>query len=315
MRISLIAALAENRVIGRENGLPWRIPGDLRRFRDITMGKAVIMGRRTFESIGKPLPGRHNIVVSRDLAFAPQNVEVARALDAALRAAEGWGDDEAMVIGGASLYEQALPRADRLYLTEVHAEVDGDTLFPDVDPAEWEELSRHEKAADGETLAHSFVVLARRVRFAVEGLPAGERARAYFSDGGYYCAEAVLKAVTDVSDRVEAVPTRVATGFCSGLSRTAGLCGALSGGVLALNLALGRDRPGAAVDANYAAVRDLVAEFETRFGSANCRDLTGEDLGTDAGRAAFRDKGQHAVCRGYAAEVADWVAGRLRDGG
>ncbi len=311
MRISLIAALAENRVIGRANRLPWHIPGDLKRFKGLTMGKAVIMGRRTCESIGRPLPGRHNIVVSRDLSFGPQNVEVARTLDAALSAAAGWGDDEAMVIGGAELYAQALPRAERLYLTEVRATVEGDVLFPDIDPDDWTEVWRQEIVPHGDEIPHAFVVLERRPRFAVDGLPAGERARRYFVDGGFHCAEAVLKAVTDVSGRTGAVPTRVATGFCSGLSRTAGLCGALSGGILALNLALGRDRPGDPVDANYAAVQDLLDVFRERFGATDCGDLTGEDLATERGRQAFAEKGQKETCRSYAAAVADWVAARL----
>ncbi|GAB6053511.1 type 3 dihydrofolate reductase [Magnetospira thiophila] len=162
MRLSLIVALAENRVIGRANGLPWRIPGDLKHFKQITMGKAIIMGRKTFESIGRALPGRHNIAVSRDLAFAPDFVEVARTLDAALHAAAGWGDEEALVIGGAELYRQALPQVERLYLTEVHAQVEGDVLFPEWDREQWHELSRQRhEATDGAQYPYSFVTLER----------------------------------------------------------------------------------------------------------------------------------------------------------
>ncbi|CCQ73478.1 dihydrofolate reductase [Magnetospira sp. QH-2] len=314
MRISLIVAMAENRIIGRANGLPWRISADLKHFKAITTGKAVIMGRKTYESIGRPLPDRHNIVVSRDLDFEPDCVEVARSLKAALHAAEGWGDDEAMVIGGAAIYEQALAQADRLYLTEVHAEVQGDVSFPEFDPCQWRELSRERHSAgQGADHDYSFVVLERGIAFDVDGLDAGPRARAYFADGGYYCAEAVLKSLMETSDRVETVPVRVASGFCSGLARTSSLCGALSGGILALNLALGRDEPGRPIERNYAAIRDLMALFEARFGATQCGVLTGVDLDTEDGRQAFAAKGQKESCRDYAAVVAEWVETRLRE--
>ena len=122
-RIALIAALAENRVIGRKNRLPWRLPADLRRFKSLTMGKPVIMGRKTYESIGKPLPGRSNIVVTRDPDYRAQGCQVVHSLDQALEA--GAGHAEVMVIGGAELYRQALGRAQRMYLTLVRAEVEG----------------------------------------------------------------------------------------------------------------------------------------------------------------------------------------------
>ena len=166
MRLALIAAVADNGTIGRDGGLPWRLSNDLRYFRSITMGKPVIMGRRTYESIGKPLPGRANIVVSRNGSFAPDGVTVAADLDAAIAAAEALaaeaGADEILVIGGAALYDAALPRADRLYLTEVHAGIDGDVHFPPFDRSAWREVSRTaHPAGEKDEHPHSFVVLDR----------------------------------------------------------------------------------------------------------------------------------------------------------
>ena len=138
--VSLVAALARNRVIGAGNRLPWHLPEDLRRFKRLTMDAPVVMGRKTHESIGKALPGRRNIVVTRqpDARFA--GCEVAGSLDAALALA---GDvPEVFVIGGAELYRLALPRADRLYLTLIDADYEGDTFFPGFDPADWRETAR-----------------------------------------------------------------------------------------------------------------------------------------------------------------------------
>ncbi len=140
MRIALIAAMAENRVIGRENALPWRLSGDLQHFKSLTMGKPVIMGRNTYESIGKPLPGRLNIVITGDTAYAAPGCRVAHSVEQALAAARD--HDEVMIIGGARLYEQMLQRADRLYLTLVRAEVEGDTLFPRLEHGAWREVER-----------------------------------------------------------------------------------------------------------------------------------------------------------------------------
>lgn len=167
MRLSLIVAAAENGTIGRDNTLPWRLSGDLRRFKEITMGKPLIMGRKTFDSIGRPLPGRTNIVLSRDPVFRPDDVEIARdftsakalAVDAAHRAKV----TEIMVIGGARIYELALPQADCIYLTEVHDNVDGDAVFPAFDRKDWIERSRDRIAASGsETSDYSFVILDRK---------------------------------------------------------------------------------------------------------------------------------------------------------
>ena len=160
MRIALIAAMAENRVIGRENRLPWRLPADLRRFKSLTMGKPVIMGRKTYESIGKPLPGRSNIVVTRDPDYRAQGCRVVHSLEQALEAAAG--HDEVMVIGGAELYRQTLERAERTYLTMVKAELDGDALFPQIETRHWRELERESHRADEKNeYDYDFVTLER----------------------------------------------------------------------------------------------------------------------------------------------------------
>jgi dihydrofolate reductase len=146
--ITLVVAVAANGVIGRDGGLPWRLPEDLRRFKAATLGKPVVMGRRTFESIGRALPGRHNIVLTRRPDYRPADpaVTVVTDLDGALRAA---GDvPEVMVIGGAEVYALALPQASRILLTRVEAEVAGDTRFPPLEPQAWRVVSREHVAAD-----------------------------------------------------------------------------------------------------------------------------------------------------------------------
>jgi dihydrofolate reductase len=154
--LSLIVAVAENGVIGRENDLPWRIPEDLRYFNQVTRGKTVVMGRKTYDSIGRPLPDRTNIVVTNNKDFQAGGVLVAHSLDEAL--AQG-GDGEILVIGGSSLFAETLPRADRFYLTEIHRAYAGDVRFPDWDRGAWQEQSRHRVAGDPDI---SFVVLDRR---------------------------------------------------------------------------------------------------------------------------------------------------------
>ena len=152
--------MAENRVIGRANRLPWRLPADLRRFKSVTMGKPVIMGRKTYESIGKPLPRRSNIVVTRDPDYRAPGCQVVHSLEQALEA--GAGHAEVMVIGGAELYRQALGRAQRIYLTLVRAEVEGDALFPDIEPQQWRELERESHRADERNqYDYDFVTLQR----------------------------------------------------------------------------------------------------------------------------------------------------------
>ncbi len=157
--LSLIAAMDRRRLIGRDNALPWRLPEDLRHFKATTLGKPVIMGRKTWESLGRPLPGRRNIVVSRNAAYVADGGETAPSLTAALAQA---GDvEEAFVIGGAELYRQALPLAQRLYLTEIDAEFTGDAWFPDFSADEWREAGREAQVStDG--LAFAFVRYERR---------------------------------------------------------------------------------------------------------------------------------------------------------
>lgn len=163
--VSLVVARADNGVIGRDNGLPWHLPADLKHFKRLTVGKPVIMGRKTYESIGRPLPGRHNIVVTRNAGWRAEGVTVVPNLAEAVAAA---GLDpqtragEIAVIGGAEIYAQALLFADRIHLTEVHATPDGDTRFPALDASAWQEVAREDHApADGQP-GYSFVTLNRR---------------------------------------------------------------------------------------------------------------------------------------------------------
>jgi dihydrofolate reductase len=158
----LIAAVARNGVIGADNRLPWRLPADLRRFRELTTGHSVIMGRRTWESIGKPLPGRQNIVVTRASAGSATDVAFARSLDAALELADR--PEPVFVIGGEALFREALPRADVLYLTEIGCDFTGDARFPDFDRSLWREAARsaQERADPPDTFAYDFVTFERR---------------------------------------------------------------------------------------------------------------------------------------------------------
>ncbi len=164
--ISLIAAVSENGVIGRDNQLPWSLSSDLQRFKALTMGHHLVVGRKTFVSIGRPLPGRRMIVLSRDAAYCPSGVQVARSLSEALDLISG--DDEAFIGGGAELFKEALEHVDRLYLTIVHVEVQGDSFFPDIDAAQWEIRSSELHAADEKNeYSFTFQVL-DRVRAEVE---------------------------------------------------------------------------------------------------------------------------------------------------
>ncbi len=161
MRFSMIVAVAANGVIGRDGSLPWHISADLKHFKALTMGKPILMGRRTFDGIGRSLPGRLNVVVTRNAGWSAEAVVVAHSLEEALAAAEASGADEAMVIGGSSLYEAALGRVGTLYLTEVHAEPEGDTIFPALDKTQWAETAREDHPGDGKMPAFSFVTLVR----------------------------------------------------------------------------------------------------------------------------------------------------------
>ncbi|KPF65479.1 diacylglycerol kinase [alpha proteobacterium AAP81b] len=164
MELILIAAVARNGVIGRDGTMPWHLPADLKRFKRMTVGKPVIMGRKTFVSIGKPLPGRHNIVLTRDAGWSAPGVSVAANLAEAVAAA---GLDPRaraegiFVIGGASVYAEALPSATRLELTEVDLAPDGDTLFPAFDRSRWREVAREAHPAEGDAPGFAFVTLTR----------------------------------------------------------------------------------------------------------------------------------------------------------
>lgn len=161
MIISLIVAMDRNRVIGRNNEMPWHLPTDLQFFKRITMGKPLIIGRKTHESIGRPLPGRMNIVVSRNPAYKSVGCIIAHDLEAALQAAGAVA--EVIIAGGGMLYRQALPSADRIYMSKIDTEVSGDTYFPALNPAEWRECWREEYPADGKNpLAHSRCLLERQ---------------------------------------------------------------------------------------------------------------------------------------------------------
>jgi dihydrofolate reductase len=160
VHLSLIAAVAANGVIGNRGALPWRLPDDMARFRELTLGHAVIMGRSTFESLGRPLKRRRNVVLSRNDGLQIDGCIVVHSVESARKAVEG--DDEAFVIGGAAVYSLFLPTADRLYITWIDAEVPGDTLFPPVDWREWKVI-RQSAAPAGETgeLPHRFVDYSR----------------------------------------------------------------------------------------------------------------------------------------------------------
>ena len=162
-RVSIVAALARNRIIGRDNGMPWRLPEDLKRFRRLTMGHAVIMGRKTFESIGSPLAGRDNIVITRSPDWFRPGCRVARSLGAAL--ASVGKSQNAFVIGGAQIYALAIPLAQRLYMTEIERDFDGDAFFPEFDRSQWREVSRERGACGGpEGFDYAFVEYERNGR-------------------------------------------------------------------------------------------------------------------------------------------------------
>ena len=161
MIISLIVAMDRRGVIGAGGDLPWRLSDDLKQFKAITMGKPLVMGRKTHESIGRPLPGRRNIVLTRQQGYTAQGCVVCYDVESVLAACAGF--EEVMVMGGATLYELFLPRAGRIYLTRVQAEVDGDTWFPPFDESAWNEVERQERQADARNeYPVSFRVLERK---------------------------------------------------------------------------------------------------------------------------------------------------------
>mgnify|MGYP001550207048 CR=1 FL=1 len=146
--ISLIVAVSENNVIGRDNDLPWHLPDDMKFFREKTRGHPIILGRKNYESIGRPLPGRRNIVVSRDSSLKIEGCEVVGSVEEAMELASEGEADEVFVIGGGQIYKQAFKLADRIYLTRVHAEIEGDVFFPEIDPEEWELVSQKDHEVD-----------------------------------------------------------------------------------------------------------------------------------------------------------------------
>jgi dihydrofolate reductase len=167
VRIAFVVAVAENGVIGRNGQLPWRLSSDLKRFRKLTLGKPLVMGRKTYDSIGKPLDGRDNIVVTRQAGFSPPGAHVASSVEQALalgrELAAGRGVDEVMVIGGAEVYRMALPHAERLYLTLVHAEPEGDAHFHAPDSEQWRETAREPMPqGPNDQFSAEFIVLDRQ---------------------------------------------------------------------------------------------------------------------------------------------------------
>ncbi len=158
MRLSAIVAMSENRVIGKDNQLLWRLPVDLKNFKQITMGKPILMGRKTYQSIGRALPGRLNVIITRDKKFTAQDCMVVHSIEEALAVAQN--EEEVFVIGGAELYQQMLPLLDRIYMTIVHHTFSGDAFFPELNPAEWQEVERVECASDEKNqYSCSFLVL------------------------------------------------------------------------------------------------------------------------------------------------------------
>ncbi len=162
----IVVAVADNGVIGADGGMPWHLSGDLRRVKALTMGKPLIMGRRTYDSIGRPLPGRRTIVLTGDPDFAPDGVVVTRNFEAALKAARAvaaeMGADEIIAFGGAGIYTLALPLARRIHMTEIHASPAGDTRFPEFDRRHWREVSREAGNGALDDPPHEFVTLERR---------------------------------------------------------------------------------------------------------------------------------------------------------
>ncbi len=161
MRISAICAMSENRVIGNHNQLPWHLPADLKHFKKITSGKPILLGRKTYESIGRPLPDRCNIVITRDMHFQAPGCLVVNSIEHALEAVAY--SEEVFIIGGALLYHQTLSMIQRLYMTLIHQNFDGDAFFPDIDLHEWRETERIDHQADAENpYAYSFIVLDKK---------------------------------------------------------------------------------------------------------------------------------------------------------
>jgi dihydrofolate reductase len=160
MKLSIIVAMDRNRVIGKGDALPWHISEDLKHFKKITMGKPIIMGRKTHESIGRPLPGRENIILTRDTSYQPEGCTVLHSMEEIIQHCKNV--QEVMITGGAEIYNLSFEKVTQLYLTEVHAEIEGDTFFPKFDRSKWKEVSREDfKADEKNEFDYSFVLLER----------------------------------------------------------------------------------------------------------------------------------------------------------
>lgn len=164
MKTSLIVAMTADRVIGINNTLPWHLPAELQNFRKLTMGHPIIMGRKTYDSIGRPLPGRQNIVITTNRNYKPEGVDVVYSIDAALQQCKD--TDEAFIIGGAKIFEETIHTADRLYLTLVHADVKGDVYFPEIKVNEWKETERTYRPADEKNIYAYDVIIYDSLRHA-----------------------------------------------------------------------------------------------------------------------------------------------------
>jgi dihydrofolate reductase len=162
--LSLLVAADEKNVIGKNNTLPWHLPSDLKYFKNQTWGMPILMGRKTFESIGKPLPGRKNIVITRNNKWRHEGITVVHSIDEAVETAKDSGAREIFVIGGGEIFKDAFSRANRIYLTRVHHQFDGDTFFPDVDAAQWKQVRSYFHTADEQNrYAHTFTVWERKL--------------------------------------------------------------------------------------------------------------------------------------------------------
>jgi dihydrofolate reductase len=168
IRISIVVAAAENHVIGRDGEMPWRLSTDLKRFKSLTLGKPMIMGRKTYQAIGKALPGRTTIVISRDKTWQAEGCVAVQTLDSALSVARevaiAAGEGEICIVGGGEIYRQSIDMADTIYFTQVHATPEGDTTFPEIDPAKWREKDREFiQESEHDTAATTYIVYQRRV--------------------------------------------------------------------------------------------------------------------------------------------------------
>jgi len=166
MRLSILVAMARNRVIGQNNTLPWHLPADLKHFKSLTMGHPIIMGRKSYESIGKPLPGRTNIIVTKQLNFQASGTAIVNSIDEALERSKeaSFTNNESFIIGGAELYQQTLKLCHRMYITEIQSNFEGDTFFPEFNQNDWQETARERhQGNDKAELAYHFVILDRKI--------------------------------------------------------------------------------------------------------------------------------------------------------